>query len=159
MIRPATPADTPAMGVLGARLVRLHVGFDPRRFFAPGAALEEGYRHFLASQLDDDRALVLVATIDGAVAGYLYGSVEPRSWEALRDVCGFVHDVIVDEAFRGRGVASRLMEAAVARFAERGLPRVLLHTAEQNVAAQRLFAALGFRRTMIEMTREIDPAH
>jgi RimJ/RimL family protein N-acetyltransferase len=32
---------------------------------------------------------------------------------------------------------------------------VMLMTAEQNPAAQRLFARLGFRRTMVEMTREI----
>jgi RimJ/RimL family protein N-acetyltransferase len=33
---------------------------------------------------------------------------------------------------------------------------VVLATAEQNEAAQRLFAGMGFRRTMIEMTRELD---
>ena len=39
-----------------------------------------------------------------------------------------------------------------------GAPRVMLWTAEHNVAAQRLFEARGFRRTMIEMTRELVPA-
>jgi RimJ/RimL family protein N-acetyltransferase len=33
---------------------------------------------------------------------------------------------------------------------------VVLSTAERNEAAQRLFASMGFRRTMIEMTRELD---
>jgi len=32
----------------------------------------------------------------------------------------------------------------------------VLSTAEQNEPAQRLFARAGFRRTMIEMTRERD---
>jgi hypothetical protein len=31
----------------------------------------------------------------------------------------------------------------------------MLWTAEQNPAAQNLFSQLGFRRTMIEMTREL----
>jgi hypothetical protein len=31
----------------------------------------------------------------------------------------------------------------------------MLWTAEQNADAQRLFVKLGFRRTMIEMTREL----
>jgi RimJ/RimL family protein N-acetyltransferase len=30
-----------------------------------------------------------------------------------------------------------------------------LSTAERNEAAQRLFASMGFRRTMVEMTREL----
>jgi RimJ/RimL family protein N-acetyltransferase len=36
-----------------------------------------------------------------------------------------------------------------------GAPRVMLWTAERNHAAQRLFEQAGFRRTMIEMTREL----
>jgi len=36
----------------------------------------------------------------------------------------------------------------------RGAPRVVLSTAAGNEAAQRLFAGAGFRRTMVEMTRE-----
>jgi RimJ/RimL family protein N-acetyltransferase len=36
------------------------------------------------------------------------------------------------------------------------MPRVILWTAEKNDAAQQLFARAGFRRTMIEMTRELD---
>jgi RimJ/RimL family protein N-acetyltransferase len=31
----------------------------------------------------------------------------------------------------------------------------MLWTAERNAGAQRLFERLGFRRTMIEMTREV----
>ena len=36
------------------------------------------------------------------------------------------------------------------KWGQRNNPR-----AEQNAAAQRLFAGAGFRRTMIEMTREL----
>jgi hypothetical protein len=36
----------------------------------------------------------------------------------------------------------------------KGAPRIVLHTAASNADAQALFARLGFRRTMVEMTRE-----
>jgi ribosomal protein S18 acetylase RimI-like enzyme len=52
-------------------------------------------------------------------------------------------------------VATALMEAAIEWLRGRGAPRVVLGTAERNAAAQRLFEKLGFRRTMIEMTREL----
>jgi GNAT superfamily N-acetyltransferase len=52
-------------------------------------------------------------------------------------------------------VATALVEAAVEWLRARGAPRVLLWTADANPGAQRLFARLGFRRTMIEMTREL----
>jgi hypothetical protein len=40
-------------------------------------------------------------------------------------------------------------------LAGRGMPRVLLWTAPQNDSARRLFDRLGFRQTMVEMTREL----
>jgi ribosomal protein S18 acetylase RimI-like enzyme len=49
-----------------------------------------------------------------------------------------------------------LLDATLAALEARGAPRVVLSTAERNATAQRLFARAGFRRTMIEMTRELD---
>ena len=90
-----------------------------------------------------------------SVIGYVFAALEPLSWKELRDACGFIHDIAVDEKGRRSGVATALMEAAMAWLRSRGAPRVVLGTAERNPAAQRLFEKLGFRRTMIEMTREL----
>jgi len=156
-VRPARAGDLEAIGRLGALLLREHHAFDPRRFMAPGPDPEGGYAWFLGRQLGETEVLLLVAESDGGiVAGYLYATVEPRSWKELRDEAGFVHDVVVGEAFRGRGIATALVEAAASWFTGRGLPRLVLWTAAHNPAAQRLFARLGFRQTMIEMTRELD---
>jgi ribosomal protein S18 acetylase RimI-like enzyme len=154
-IRPAGPDDLAGIGRLGALLIRQHHAFDADRFIPPGPDPEAGYAWFLGTQLRDPDVLLLVADHDGRVAGYLYAGIEPRSWKELRDEAGFVHDVVVDEAFRGQGVAGRLMEEAAAWFTARGTPRVLLWTAHRNEAARRLFARLGFRPTMVEMTREL----
>jgi ribosomal protein S18 acetylase RimI-like enzyme len=91
----------------------------------------------------------------GEVVGYVYAGLEPLSWKELRDAAGFIHDVVVSADARGHGVATMLVDAAIEWLRERGAPRVMLWTAEQNAEAQRLFTRLGFRRTMIEMTREI----
>ena len=91
----------------------------------------------------------------GDVAGYVYAGLEPMSWKELRGEAGFVHDVAVDPSARRLGIAAALLEAAMEWLKEQGAPRVVLWTAEQNVDAQRLFARVGFRRTMIEMTREL----
>jgi ribosomal protein S18 acetylase RimI-like enzyme len=155
VIRRAQAGDLPALGRLGALLLRTHHAFDRDRFMAPGDDPEGGYAWFLGTQLRNPDAVVLVAEGAGAVVGYVYAALEPQSWKELRDAAGFIHDVVVDQAERRRGVASALMEAAMAWLRERGAPRVVLGTAEQNVSAQRLFAKLGFRRTMIEMTREL----
>lgn len=153
-IRPATPADLPALGRLGALLIRVHHEFDRQRFFAPPPDPEQGYAWFLGSQLDDPDVVVLVAEDEGRVVGYVYAGVEPHSWKELREACGFVHDLVVDPQARGRGAGEALLDAAVDWLQRKGLPRVMLWTAELNAGAQRLFARHGFRRTMVEMTRE-----
>jgi ribosomal protein S18 acetylase RimI-like enzyme len=156
-VRPAIRADLPAVARLAAALVRLHHGFDPDRFLCM-EPLEPGYERFLAGELADDDAVILVAVTRGdggeRVVGYTYGRLEPRDWNELLDACGKIHDVFVDEAARGQGAAKALVEAVVARLEGKGAPRVLLLSATPNVAAQRLFAKLGFRPTMVEMTRE-----
>ena len=155
-IRQATTADKEVLGRLGAELLRVHHGFDAERFMAPGPNTEEGYGRFLTAEHGNDDVVVLVAEDAGEVVGYVFAGVEPRSWKELRDRAGFVHDVLVVERVRGTGVAERLVEAAADWLLARGVPRVMLWTAEKNVHAQRLFERLGFRRTMIEMTRERD---
>jgi len=154
VIRRAERRDLATMGRLGGTLVREHFRYDPRRFMAPADGVDEGYAWFLGTELDDPKVVLLVAERGGAVVGYAYAGLEPQSWKELREAAGFVHDVVVDEAARGRGVGAALMEAAAAWLEAQGAPRIMLWTAEMNGPAQRLFARLGFRRTMVEMTRE-----
>jgi ribosomal protein S18 acetylase RimI-like enzyme len=154
-IRPATRDDLPALGRLGAGLMRLHHDFDRLRFLEPGSDAPDGYAWFLGTRMDDADSLVLVAADDDTVVGYVYAAIEPRSWQMLLDRAGVVHDVIVDESARGRGLATALVEHALDWMRQRGVPRVVLHTAELNTPAQQLFDGLGFRRTMVEMTREL----
>jgi ribosomal protein S18 acetylase RimI-like enzyme len=154
-IRRASADDLPSLGRLGALLMRAHCAFDADRFLPAGPDAEEGYAWFLGSQLSAPDAAVFVAEQDGAVVGYVYAGLEPLSWKELRGAAGFIHDVAVLEEARRGGVAQALLDAAMAWLRERGAPRVVLWTADRNEGAQRLFARLGFRRTMIEMTREL----
>jgi len=153
-IRRAEQRDLPAVGRLGARLLRAHHAFDRLRFMAPHGNTEEGYAWFLGTQLRRDDAAVFVAERAGEVVGYAYAGIEPRSWKELREEAGFIHDVYVDDAVRGGGIATALIEAAAEWLTGRGMPRIVLWTAASNDAARRLFERLGFRHTMTEMTKE-----
>jgi ribosomal protein S18 acetylase RimI-like enzyme len=153
-IRPAAPSDLAGIGKLGAALVRMHHDLDPQRFIAATPQTEQGYGSFLGTQLDEPKVVVLVAERDGNIIGYTYAGVEGRDYMSLRGPAGVLYDIIVDATHRGRGVGRMLLDATIAELEQRGAPRVVLSTAERNESAQRLFARAGFRRTMIEMTRE-----
>jgi ribosomal protein S18 acetylase RimI-like enzyme len=154
-IRRAIATDLSALGRLGASLLRSHYAFDPLRFMAPRGDIESGYAWFLGTQLKEDEVAIFVAEQAGVVVGYVYAALEPQSWKELREAAGFIHDVAVAPDARRHGVASALVDAACEWLRSAGAPRVVLWTAEKNDGAQRLFTRLGFRKTMIEMTREL----
>jgi ribosomal protein S18 acetylase RimI-like enzyme len=155
IVRTARPDDEKALGRLGAMLVAEHHEFDPRRFIAPIPNLAERYGQFLVSQIERERMLVLVAEREGDVVGYAYAGMEGNDYMALRGPAGVLYDLVVDPAHRRQGIGTALMEAALGRLRELGAPRVLLFTADRNHGAQAMFDRAGFRRTMIEMTREL----
>ena len=157
-IRAATRADLPAIGRLGALLVRTHHDFDPLRFIPAAPQTEQRYAAFIGTQLDEPTVSVLVAVRGDELLGYTYAGLEDYDYMALRGPAGVLYDIIVDPAHRGHGIGRLLLDATLAELERRGAPRVLLSTAERNEAAQRLFARAGFRRTMIEMTRELGGA-
>jgi ribosomal protein S18 acetylase RimI-like enzyme len=154
IIRPAAHSDLPAVGRLGALLVRLHHDLDAQRFLPATSQTEHVYASFLGSQLREENVLVLVAERDGKLIGYTYAGVEGHDYMALRGPAGALYDIIVDPAVRHQGVGRMLLDATLTELKARGVPRVVLSTAERNESAQRLFARAGFRQTMVEMTRE-----
>jgi ribosomal protein S18 acetylase RimI-like enzyme len=157
IIRPATLADMSAVGRLGALLVRLHHEFDAERFIAATPKTEPGYASFLGSQLTEKDVILLVADRGGEPVGYAYAGIEGVDYMSLRGPAGVLYDIVVDPAHRAQGIGRRILDAVFTILGARGAPRLVLATAEKNDAAQRLFASAGFRRTMIEMTRELGP--
>jgi ribosomal protein S18 acetylase RimI-like enzyme len=105
--------------------------------------------------LKSEAVVLIVAELEGQVAGYAYARRENRNYNELLDAHGKLHDVYVDESARGRGAGEALVREALRRLAEKGAPRVVLSTAVQNEAARRLFEKVGFRTTMLEMTAEL----
>lgn len=136
----------------------MHHDFDPERFIAASPRTEAGYASFIGTQLDDPDVVVLVAENGGEVHGYTYAAAEGSDYMSLRGPAGVLHDIVVDPAHRHRGIGRALLDATLTALEARNAPRVVLSTAAQNEAAQHLFARAGFRRTMIEMTRELGGA-
>ena len=150
-LRPAIRSDEAALGRYGAALMRQHHASDPRRFILTDRP-EAGYGRFLVSQLEDPDCLVMVAEQSNAIVGYVFADIERTSWRDLRGPCGFIHDVYVDESVRRQGTGRELVRAAIAWIHSREMAQVVLWSKSGNDSAQNLFAGLGFRRTMIEMT-------
>lgn len=154
-IRLATTSDQELLGRFGGALMRQHHAADPARFLQVEHP-ETGYGRFLVSQISNPESLVMVAENSGAVIGYVFADVEPTNWMELRGPCGVVQDLYVDEPARRLGAGRALLHAALDWIRSKGRTQVVLMTKTRNEHAQHLFAAVGFRPTMVEMTLDQD---
>jgi ribosomal protein S18 acetylase RimI-like enzyme len=153
-VRAAVQKDLPRVSELAAELVRQHHRLDPQRFMLV-EPIAEGYRRFFTGELRRKSALILVAEDEDQLLGYAYATLESRNWNDLLDAVGKLNDLYVDPGARRRGVGRALAQAVFAELQHRGVPRLVLMTAWKNPDAHVFFEALGFRRTMLEMTREL----
>ncbi|MEW6249962.1 MAG: GNAT family N-acetyltransferase [Planctomycetota bacterium] len=175
-VRPARVADAGPAATLAAELVRFHHQLDAKRFAILADPLEPGYARFLGTLPSRAGAVLLVAEARprGASAetagqddetgtardegsplvGYAFGIVEGPSWPDLLDVHGRFHDLFVHPAYRRCGVGRALAVRMLAELCARGAPRIVLSAAWANPVSRKLFESLGFRPTMVEMTRE-----
>ena len=107
-----------------------------------------GYEAVLRDVADRSRtAEVAVAEINGAIAGTVtyVGELGPYA-ESDDPEASWIRMLAVDPAFRGQGVGAALVEWCVARARESGRARLVLHTTDPMMDAQRLYARTGFDR-------------
>jgi predicted GNAT family acetyltransferase len=98
----------------------------------------------VAEQVADDlvlqragKGITLVAEADGRVAATLNAA-----WEGDT---AWMHNVATAPAFRGRGLATRLVGRLAAMLARRGVRRLLAHASADNAAARRAYEKAGMR--------------
>jgi N-acetylglutamate synthase-like GNAT family acetyltransferase len=88
---------------------------------------------------------LFVAELDGSVVGFAGLHVSP-SLEDDRDAAK-VSAIVVDEAFRRRGVGAALLAAVEAEARDRGCGLVFLTTAERRAEAHEFYRRLGWEET------------
>jgi ribosomal protein S18 acetylase RimI-like enzyme len=119
-----------------------------RAFAEIGGEHERPFAQWAASLLDSDRfdpSLCLVATVSGEVVGTALGQQTPDY--------GFVRQLAVDRAHRGRGLALALLHESFRRHRDRGLPATVLGVDAGNpTGALALYEKAGMR-VVEEFTR------
>lgn len=83
----------------------------------------------------------LLALLDGAPAGFM--SLELRQPFFTLAPQGWIPDLIVTEAARGRDIGAALLDAGLADAAARGAYAVALESGHHRAVAHRLYAAAG----------------
>lgn len=98
----------------------------------------------LQASLDDDKAIALVAEIDGQVAGLLQADIKFRPYLETENFC-HVCGLGVLPAFRRQGIAKKLMTELVNECKKRGISELSLGVFNDNIGAYQLYETLGFK--------------
>lgn len=105
------------------------------------------------AQMQAEGRLVLVAELDGRVIGCLSTSVM-RVLHRPAPV-GRISMMVVDEAWRNRGIGAVLVCAAERALAERGCYMVEVTSHVLRTDAHRFYERLGYERTSVRLAREL----
>ena len=136
----------------------------PEEYAAAGEATANAYREFIPPEMTEwheylariadvgaraGRTTVLVALVDGAIAGTatveLDEHIESNWREPVAPDEAHLRMLGVDPAYRRRGVARALMQAVIELAQAHNRTRLTLETTPRMLAAQRMYESLGFQ--------------
>lgn len=91
-------------------------------------------------------AYYLLATEEGQIAGWIL--IGPSKDSFTDQEIGFIYELYVADAYRGKGIAKALMKSGIDQLRQGGYPEVRLSVFADNHAVQ-LYEQMGFKvRTM-----------
>jgi GNAT superfamily N-acetyltransferase len=156
MIRPAKPGDIEAIAKLWEELVAYHRELDA----ALPVAADDGSEHYsrrIQDSLYNNHTRVLVAEEDGEVVGYILGVLVDLLPEMfIQERGGFVADVYVKPAYRGRGIGRRLVQAIKKWFRSLNVRHFEWYVAAHNPDGIAFWRSVGGRDVMIRMRARLE---
>ena len=149
VIRHARPEDVRTIAEFAMKLVAQHHDYDPARFAR--IADIEGMTGFYGGRVNAGDAALLVADMDGRLAGFAYVQFDERNYAALLEKAAWLHDLYVAEYARKSGAGKGLIREAATAAKQLGAEKLMLSVAAENTFAKDIFERNGFEATMIEM--------
>lgn len=146
-VRPARYSDLEDMTILLQGLFAIEADFTP-----DPARQRRGLERLLDG-CGKHRA-ILVADIDARVVGM--ATIQSLISTAEGGPVGLVEDVVVHEAYRGRGIGRQLMAGLAAWAAKHGLARLQLLADRKNRAALDFYRRIGWQPTDLVCLRQKD---
>lgn len=135
VLRTARAADAPALQSLYAQLI-------PDRH----PALVDIEACIEAMNGSDQAVRVIVGELDGRVIATCQHIVYPNPIR-MPQTKAMIDSVVVDEAWRGRHIGTRLMRWSMEELKRRGCAHVIIAAAYKRTVAHELYKRLGFAQT------------
>jgi ribosomal protein S18 acetylase RimI-like enzyme len=111
----------------------------------PGKAINrDALCHNFSQGVDSEHDVLLCAVLNGKIVGFCAYAVVNNLWQEGQ--IAYIYAMVVDEAFRSRGIGALLIGEVVAGAKERGLKRVELDSGFPRERAHAFYEKLGFEK-------------
>jgi ribosomal protein S18 acetylase RimI-like enzyme len=104
---------------------------------APWAEIEAGYMRHITKMQEDNDGLFLIAYIDEAPVGFIFGYLEEQDDSRIEIHVGkqlYVSDGFVEKEFRGYGIYRKLNDRLEKHYIEKGIQRIIRFTHINNTS-------------------------
>ena len=151
MLELATLSDRTAVNTLAKQVHQLHVSWRPDIY----EMVEELYSQERFQEAVRLRQLY-VAKLNGIIAGYVSLKIRDYNWPGVvRRKVMLIDEFCVEEAFRGHGIGTRMMEEVHALARAFGCSDLQLGVYPQNDDAVGFYQKCGFTIRSIDMQRKV----
>jgi len=158
-VRKAVPADHDDVSRLSRSVDELHRESLPWMFRVPD--VEPRPRAYLESLLGRDDAVVYVADAIGAdgLVGVAFGLMRamPAFPVFVQQRYGVLDGLVVDDAWRRRGIGKQLVQAVESWALDLGAQWLEMNVYEFNVEARRFYDALGYGALSTKLSKRPVP--
>jgi GNAT superfamily N-acetyltransferase len=156
LVRPYSPeSDAQQLRECMIELQDFERELDPR--MPSGDEIADEYIVEMLQRCRQCDGQVLVADIDGVIAGYvtILNRVQSDDLDDGNIEFGLVADLVVRKAFRGSGLGKKLMHAAEEYASYNDVRWLRISVMAANQGARRLYSEIGFDEIYIELEKDL----
>ncbi len=146
ILRTANLEDLPILLDFEQKLIEAERPMDPTL-----KQTEKISYYSIEDYIKADHTEVVVAEIDGEIAGSGYGQIRDRKDFFIQKQYGYVGFMYVKEEHRGKGISQAVIKYLCKWFETKNLEEVRLTVYEKNPRAIKAYEKVGFEKHLIEM--------
>lgn len=152
-IRKARLRDAERVSELAIGLLKYHAKFD--KSFAPHPEGGKRYENYFRRCVRSPNKLLLVAEVEGIIVGYQLGSIMKKPPVLKMGAYGYLDDAFVVKAYRGRGIATAMIQELLKWFRSRKLRVAEMIVHADNSLALSAWEKMAFKPMMIRMRKRL----
>lgn len=112
--------------------------------------------NFYEKYYHDENYFLMLALDEKKPIGFISAYLKEEAGKTVIDNTGMISGLYIKAEYRGRGIATKLLEQAYHWCREKNIKKVDINVYNQNENAKKLYTKEGFHTSILRMTKYLD---